>query len=70
MYFTRHKTNLKINDKGLCNSKCSLDKVINWNKRFKEFKILIDKVKNNKSIYDCIIPVSGKRIAMASNDST
>ena len=39
------RPNLTINDKGLCNSKCSSDKVINWSKRLKEFKILIDKVK-------------------------
>ncbi len=54
------RPNLTINDKGLCNSKCSSDKVINWSKRLKEFKILINKVKKiNKSIYDCIVPVSG-----------
>ena len=54
------RPNLKINDKGLCNSKCSSIKIINWNKRLKEFKILISKIKkNNKSVYDCVIPVSG-----------
>ena len=39
------RPNLKINEKGLCNSKCSSDKKINWSKRSKEFKILVDKIK-------------------------
>lgn len=54
------RPNIKINKKGLCNSKCSSETVINWNKRLKEFKSLVKKIKkNNKSIYDCVIPVSG-----------
>tara|TARA_B100001093_G_C26716154_1_gene965739 strand:+ start:168 stop:1268 length:1101 start_codon:yes stop_codon:yes gene_type:complete len=54
------RPNIKINNDGYCNSKCSSKKIINWNKRLKEFKILINKTKKtNKSNYDCIIPVSG-----------
>ena len=37
------RPNLKINDKGLCNSKCSLDKVINGIKDLKNLKFLLIK---------------------------
>ena len=39
------RPNIKINKKGLCNSKCSSEKVINWNKRLKEFKSLVKRLK-------------------------
>ncbi len=54
------RPNIKINKEGLCNSKCSSEKIINWKDRLKEFKSLVNNIKKtNKSNYDCVIPVSG-----------
>ena len=54
------RPNIKINNNGLSNSKCSIEIEINWEKRLNEFKKFIRMIKkNNKYIYDCIIPVSG-----------
>lgn len=57
--------NLEIDNDGICSS-CKTFDLFNsmpeqdWNSRKKKFEILIDQIKkNNKSNYDCVIPVSG-----------
>lgn len=55
------RPNLKLNKHGICfaclNHKSK--KKINWEKRRKELKRLISKIKKQNNSYDCIIPVSG-----------
>ena len=57
--------NLEMGEDGICSS-CKAFHEFNsltsndWKKREKDFEIIIDQIrKNNKSNYDCIIPVSG-----------
>ena len=60
-YPENHPLGIFINDKGIC-SGCYVheekDGVINWEKRYKELSILLNKYKSH-SAYDCIIPVNG-----------
>tara|TARA_B100000029_G_scaffold263414_1_gene259589 strand:- start:6687 stop:7847 length:1161 start_codon:yes stop_codon:yes gene_type:complete len=54
--------NLAINDKGICSGCIVHEEKINldWSKREKKFKELLESYKSSKSSnYDCIIPVSG-----------
>ena len=53
------RPNLKINGIKNCNCFVASQKKIDWLKRKKEFKEIIEKVKKRKSLYDCVIPVSG-----------
>ena len=43
----------------VCNPILNATKKIDWNKRKKEFKIILKKNANKTSDYDCLIPVSG-----------
>jgi len=57
--------NLRINDDGICSACTSREKFLelseeHWEKRKKKFiQIVEENTKNNKSNYDCIVPVSG-----------
>ena len=57
--------NLEIGNDGICSSCKTFDKfnsltLEDWKERKKKFEIIIEKIKNNnKSNYDCVIPVSG-----------
>jgi N-acetyl sugar amidotransferase len=57
--------NLEMGDDGICSSCKTFDKFNSltsedWKEREKKFEIIIENIKNNnKSNYDCVIPVSG-----------
>ena len=57
--------NLEMGDDGICSSCKTFDKFNfltseDWKEREKKFEIIIENIKNNnKSNYDCVIPVSG-----------
>jgi N-acetyl sugar amidotransferase len=57
--------NLEIGKDGVCSSCKVFDEfnsltVNNWQERKKKFEIIVEQIrKNNKSNYDCVIPVSG-----------
>jgi N-acetyl sugar amidotransferase len=57
--------NLEIGKDGVCSSCKSFDEfnaltANNWQERKKKFEIIVEQIrKNNKSNYDCVIPVSG-----------
>jgi len=56
------KPDLFFDDQGVCDAcrSASLKNTIDWEKRRKEFEVLISKYRNKSgNNYDCIIPVSG-----------
>ena len=63
-YSEQHPLNLTLNDKGLC-SGCLIHEEknkINWDEKLKKLKKIIEPYKNsNRSINNCIIPVSGDK---------
>ena len=61
---------MKIDDDGVC-SACKVNKLnnsIDWNKREKELRKLLDKFRKNNGEFDCLVPGSGgKDSAMVSH---
>jgi tRNA(Ile)-lysidine synthase TilS/MesJ len=55
------KPDLTLNEYGLCSACEAFEKreEIDWGKRKEEFKELLDYIKCEANVYDCIIPVSG-----------
>ena len=48
----------------VCDSLLQNKQKINWKLRERKFRKLVDITKNKKKIYDCVIPVSGGKIAL------
>ncbi|MDW7733452.1 MAG: N-acetyl sugar amidotransferase [Methanolobus sp.] len=50
-----------FNDEGICQACINYEnrKMIDWNERQKELRILCDKYRRDDGYYDCVIPVSG-----------
>lgn len=63
-YHEKHPLNITFNDRGLC-SGCLVHEeknVINWDKKLTKLKKIIEPYKNsNRSINNCIVPVSGDK---------
>ena len=64
LYPQNHPLGIIFDEEGVC-SGCRIHEekdIINWNKRGKELKRILEKFKNKDGKnYDCIVPVSGAR---------
>jgi N-acetyl sugar amidotransferase len=64
LYGSYHPLNITFDDNGICSGCLVHDEkdVIDWAKKEKELKVLVNAYKSkNKGLFDCIVPVSGSR---------
>ena len=64
LYGSHHPLNIIFDDNGVCSGCLVHDEKdeIDWTKKKKELKVLVDSYKlNSKGPFDCIVPVSGSR---------
>ena len=54
------RPNLSFDKNGICNA-CKTKKKNYWSKNLVELKKIIKNTKKKSKIYDCIIPVSGRK---------